>query len=254
MQRDGADQPVSDSTSPSAFATGTVTATSGSSTSPTVPTRPKCPTGASRTKGDPGLEGQGCDPDPNYGHGGRSERRRDGRSTCPTGTPGSSSWTSPNPTIHGLQGRTTYPAKTPTGTRIRPTTTTRRAPLHCRRGLLSTLQPRDREGLGATSASTTTRTPPRRNRIGSFRTRNSLAIGDKAADWVTLHNAFVVGTDVCMSWYSDWRPHRGCQDPTDLNEVGFFVPPAGHNPVKPSQRGVLHADSAGLGRRGRGTG
>jgi myo-inositol-hexaphosphate 3-phosphohydrolase len=28
-------------------------------------------------------------------------------------------------------------------------------------------------------------------------------------------------------------------DPTDPTEVAFFVPPAGQNSVKPSQRGVL---------------
>ena len=28
-------------------------------------------------------------------------------------------------------------------------------------------------------------------------------------------------------------------DPTSPTEIASFVPPAGHNPVKPSQRGVL---------------
>ena len=75
--------------------------------------------------------------------------------------------------------------------------------------------------------------------IGSFRTRNSLAIGDKAAGDYTIHNPFLAGTDVYISWYSDGVRIVDASDPRNLREVGYFVPPAGHNPVKPSQRGVL---------------
>lgn len=75
--------------------------------------------------------------------------------------------------------------------------------------------------------------------IGEFRTPNSLAIGDKAAGDYTIHNPFVVGTTVYTSWYSDGIRVVDASDPTNPTEVAFFVPPAAHNPVKPSQRFVL---------------
>ncbi len=40
-------------------------------------------------------------------------------------------------------------------------------------------------------------------------------------------------------WYSDGVRVVDASDPTDLEEVAYFVPPAGQNPVKPPQRGVL---------------
>jgi len=75
--------------------------------------------------------------------------------------------------------------------------------------------------------------------IGEFRTENSLAIGDPAAGDYTIHNPLVVGTDVYMSWYSDGVRVVDASDPDNPEEVAFFVPPAGKNPVKPSQRFVL---------------
>jgi len=75
--------------------------------------------------------------------------------------------------------------------------------------------------------------------IGEFRTENSLAIGDPAAGDYTIHNPLVVGTDVYMSWYSDGVRVVDASDPENPEEVAFFVPPAGKNPVKPSQRFVL---------------
>jgi hypothetical protein len=75
--------------------------------------------------------------------------------------------------------------------------------------------------------------------IGEFRTTNSTTGGPTGSGDYTIHNPFLVGTDVYISWYSDGVRVVDASDPTDPQEVAFFVPPAGQNPVKPSQRGVL---------------
>jgi hypothetical protein len=54
-----------------------------------------------------------------------------------------------------------------------------------------------------------------------------------------IHNNFLVGTDVYSSWYTDGVRVVDTSDPTHPVEVAYFVPPAGSNPVKPSQRGTL---------------
>ena len=75
--------------------------------------------------------------------------------------------------------------------------------------------------------------------IGEFRTQNSLGLGAQGSGDYTIHNNFLVGTDVYVSWYSDGVRVVDASDPTNPEEVAFFVPPAGQNPVKPSQRGTL---------------
>ena len=42
-----------------------------------------------------------------------------------------------------------------------------------------------------------------------------------------------------ISWYSDGVRVVDAADPKHPTEVAYFVPPAGQNPVKPPQRGVL---------------
>ena len=42
-----------------------------------------------------------------------------------------------------------------------------------------------------------------------------------------------------QSWYSDGVRVVDVSDPTDPEELAYFVPPAGQNPVKPPQRGTL---------------
>jgi hypothetical protein len=51
-----------------------------------------------------------------------------------------------------------------------------------------------------------------------------------------IHNPLLVGTDVYLSWYTDGVRVVDASNPRGLREVAFFVPPAGDNPVKPSQR------------------
>lgn len=75
--------------------------------------------------------------------------------------------------------------------------------------------------------------------IGEFRTRNSTTGGPTGSGDYTIHNVWLVGTDAYISWYSDGVRVVDASDPTNPEEVAFFVPPAGQNPVKPSQRGVL---------------
>ena len=75
--------------------------------------------------------------------------------------------------------------------------------------------------------------------IGEFRTRRSTTGGPTGSGDYTIHNPMIHGTDVYISWYSDGVRVVDASDPTDPQEVAFFVPPAGQNPVKPSQRGTL---------------
>jgi hypothetical protein len=75
--------------------------------------------------------------------------------------------------------------------------------------------------------------------IGEFRTRRSVTGGPTGSGDYTIHNPWLVGTDVYISWYSDGVRVVDAANPRAPREVAFFVPPAGQNPVKPSQRGVL---------------
>jgi hypothetical protein len=75
--------------------------------------------------------------------------------------------------------------------------------------------------------------------IGKYRTPNSMGTSDEAAGDFSIHNNFLVGTDVYSSWYTDGVRVIDTSDPANPVEVAHFVPPAGQNPVKPSQRGVL---------------
>ena len=75
--------------------------------------------------------------------------------------------------------------------------------------------------------------------IGEYRTPNSIGTNDPAAGDYTIHNPFIVGTDVYISWYSDGVRVVDASDPTDPTEVAWFVPPSANNPIQPSQRGTL---------------
>lgn len=75
--------------------------------------------------------------------------------------------------------------------------------------------------------------------IATFKTQNSLGKSDPGAGDYVIHNPLVVGTDVYISWYTDGVRVVDASDPRNPREVAFFVPPAGQNPVKPSQRNVL---------------
>jgi hypothetical protein len=73
----------------------------------------------------------------------------------------------------------------------------------------------------------------------AFRTPNSLGTGSQGSGDFVIHNPFVAGTDVYISWYSDGVRVVDASNPAAPKEVAHFVPPAGQNPVKPSQCGTL---------------
>lgn len=75
--------------------------------------------------------------------------------------------------------------------------------------------------------------------IGEFRTPNSAGTADPGAGDFTIHNPLVVGSRLYASWYTDGVRVLDVSDPTAPREIAFFVPPAGENPVKPTQRFVL---------------
>ena len=122
-----------------------------------------------------------------------------------------------------------------------------------RRGLRQELRARRSSRATGTCGSGTTRTSRRRGRSASTGRRTpavGLPVG--SGDY-TIHNPMLMGTDVYISWYSDGVRVVDASDPTNPEEVAYFVPPAGQNPVKPAQRANALPDAAGLGRlRGRG--
>jgi hypothetical protein len=205
-------------------------------------TNPASPVGVSswgvhQDLGGPPAPGQGCDVDPDFGHG--AEPSDDGKTVFV------SYWDSgfialdvTDPFAPTFEGRTNYdPDEDGDG---------HSASFDDSRGLLFTADedfckksgPEIETGYGylrvfdyGNLGSPT--------QIGEFRTPNSLGTNDQAAGDYVIHNPLVVGTDVYISWYSDGIRVVDASDPTQPTEVAHFVPPAGENPVKPSQRGVL---------------
>jgi hypothetical protein len=187
--------------------------------------------------GGPWTAGQGCDPDPNYGHG--AEPSADGKTVY------LSYWDSgfikidlSNPSVPVFRGRTVYPANADGDAHSSSYDDGRRLLFTADEDFCPHSGPAIEKGWGylrvydyANEAS------PRQ--LGSFKTQNSLAIGDRAAGDYTIHNPLVVGTDVYTSWYSDGVRIVDARVPSNMREVGYFVPPAGQNPVKPPQRGTL---------------
>lgn len=81
--------------------------------------------------------------------------------------------------------------------------------------------------------------PNEMKQIGVFKTQNSLGMADPGAGDFTIHNPVVVGNTVYISWYTDGVRVVDTSNPAAPKEVAFFVPPAGKNPVRPSQRNTL---------------
>jgi hypothetical protein len=181
--------------------------------------------------------GQGCDPDPDFGHG--AEPSDDGKTVF------ISYWDSgfiavdlTDPTDPTFLGRTDY-ADDEDGDG-------HSSSFDDARGLLFTGDedfcknsgPEVETGFGYLRVFDYSDTDSP-EQIGEYRTPRSRGTKDQAAGDYVIHNPLVVGTDVYISWYSDGIRVVDASDPTDPTEVAHFVPPAGANPVKPSQRGVL---------------
>ena len=187
--------------------------------------------------GGPFSAGQGCDPDPNYWHG--AEPSEDGTLVF------LSYWDSgfvaldvSDPANPVFEGRTIYPANADGDAHSSNYDDTRKLLFSADEDFCKTSGPAIETGYGylriydySNLAAPT--------QIGEFRTQSSLGLGAQGAGDYSIHNALVVGTDVYLSWYSDGVRVVDASDPEDPTEVAYFVPPAGQNPVKPPQRGVL---------------
>lgn len=187
--------------------------------------------------GGPWTAGQGCDPDPNYGHG--AEPSADGKTVY------LSYWDSgfikidlSNPAVPVFKGRTVYPANADGDAHSSSYDDARRLLFTADEDFCPHSGPAIEKGWGYLRVYDYSNAASPRQ-LGTFKTQNSLAIGDRAAGDYTIHNPLVVGTDVYTSWYSDGVRIVDARVPSNMKEVGYFVPPAGQNPVKPSQRGTL---------------
>ena len=187
--------------------------------------------------GGPVSEGQGCDADPNYGHG--AEPSDDGRTVFV------SYWDSgfialdvTDPATPVFRGHTIYPANADGDAHSSSYDDARRLLFTADEDFCKNSGPGIETGSGylrvydySNLAAPT--------QVGSFRTANSLGGGAQGSGDYSIHNALVVGTDVYLSWYSDGVRVLDAADPAAPREVAYFVPPAMQNPVKPSQRGTL---------------
>lgn len=187
--------------------------------------------------GGPVGGGQGCDADPNYGHG--AEPSDDGKLVFV------SYWDSgfvaldlTNPARPVFRGRTLYPANVDGDAHSASYDDVRRLLFTADEDFCKTSGPSTEKGFGylrvydyANLAAPV--------QIAEYHTPNSLGADAQSAGDYAIHNALVVGTDVYISWYSDGVRVLNAANPRALQEVAYFVPPSANNPVKPSQRGVL---------------
>jgi hypothetical protein len=187
--------------------------------------------------GGPFSGGQGCDPDANYGHG--AEPSADGKIVFV------SYWDSgfieldlTNPAIPVFKGRTVYPANADGDGHSSQWDESRELLFGADEDFCKASGAGIEKGYGYMRVYDYS-DPASPVQIGEYRTPNSTGTTDQAAGDFVIHNNFLVGTDVYSSWYTDGVRVVDTSDPTGPVEVAYFVPPAGQNTVKPSQRGVL---------------
>ncbi|HET7142840.1 MAG TPA: hypothetical protein VFI68_02365 [Anaerolineales bacterium] len=187
--------------------------------------------------GGPFYAGQGCDADPNYGHG--AEPSDDGKLVF------LSYWDSgfialdvTNPAQPIFKGRTVYPANADGDAHSASYDDARKLLFSADEDFCKTSGPGIEKGLGYLRVYDYSNLAAPLQ-IGEYRTPNSLGTDSQAAGDYSLHNALVVGTDIYMSWYSDGIRVVDASNPRAIQEVAYFVPPSVNNPVKPSQRGTL---------------
>jgi hypothetical protein len=203
--------------------------------------------------GGPFTSGQGCDADANYGHG--AEPSADGTLVF------LSYWDSgfialdvSDPTTPVFEGRTVYPPQADGDAHSSNYDDARQLLFTADEDFCKSSGSGTEKGFGYLRVYNYANlgAPVQ---IGQYRTPNSLGTDDQAAGDFTIHNPFLVGTRVYASWYSDGVRVIDVANPTTPTEIASFVPPAGENPVKPSQRGTLTntpqvwgvvVDSAGL--------
>jgi hypothetical protein len=187
--------------------------------------------------GGPFSMGQGCDPDPNYGHG--AEPSHDGTLVF------LSYWDSgfialnvSNPANPVFKGRTVYPANADGDAHSSNYDDARKLLFTADEDFCKNSGPGIETGYGYLRIYDYSKLGAPKQ-VGTFRTPNSLGTGSQGSGDYVIHNPFLVGTDVYISWYSDGVRVVDAANPSAPKEVAYFVPPAGQNPVKPSQRGVL---------------
>jgi hypothetical protein len=187
--------------------------------------------------GGPFGPGQGCDADPNYGHG--AEPSEDGKLVF------LSYWDSgfvrldlTNPSAPRFTGRTIYPANADGDAHSSQFDEERKLLFTADEDFCKNSGPAIETGYGYGRVYDYSK-PSAPKQIGEYRTANSLGTGSQGSGDFVIHNNFLVGTDVYVSWYSDGVRVFDASNPRAPREVAHFVPPAGQNPVKPSQRGVL---------------
>jgi hypothetical protein len=187
--------------------------------------------------GGPFYGGQGCDADPNYGHG--AEPSLDGRLVF------LSYWDSgfialdvSDPATPIFKGRTVYPANADGDAHSSNYDDARKLLFTADEDFCKNSGPAIETGYGYLRVYDYSQLGAPQQ-IGAYRTPNSLGTGSQGSGDYAIHNPFLVGTDVYISWYSDGVRVVDARDPRNLHEVAYFVPPAGQNPVKPSQRGTL---------------
>lgn len=187
--------------------------------------------------GGPFSNGQGCDADPNYGHG--AEPSDDGRLVF------LAYWDSGfialdliNPAQPVFLGRTMYPAHVDGDAHSASYDDARKLLFTADEDFCKNSGPGIEKGQGYLRVYDYSN-PAAPVQIGEYRTPNSVGTNTQAAGDYSIHNALVVGTEVYISWYSDGIRVVDADDPSALEEVAYFVPPSANNPVKPSQRGVL---------------
>jgi hypothetical protein len=187
--------------------------------------------------GGPFTAGQGCDADPNYGHG--AEPSDDGKLVFV------SYWDSgfialdvTNPAQPVYKGNTTYPAIADGDAHSSSYDDARKLLFSADEDFCKNSGPGIEKGQGYLRVwdYSNLAAPVQ---IGEYRTPNSIGTNTQAAGDYSIHNALVVGTDIYMSWYSDGIRVVDASDPTAMRELAYFVPPSENNPVKPSQRGTL---------------
>ena len=187
--------------------------------------------------GGPLNPGQGCDPDPVFGH--SAEPSADGKlAFIAYWDSGFVALNVTNPANPVLEGHTVYGTDEDGDGHSSMYDDTRKLLFsadedfgkHCGPGIepgYGYLRIWDYSNLAAPT------------QIGEFRTRNSMTGGPTGSGDYTIHNPMIHGTDVYISWYSDGVRVVDASNPRAPREVAYFVPPAGQNPVKPSQRAVL---------------
>jgi hypothetical protein len=187
--------------------------------------------------GGPFSGGQGCDPDANYGHG--AEPSEDGKLVFV------SYWDSgfirldlTDPAAPRFTGRTVYPAVADGDGHSSQYDEGRRLLFTADEDFCKSSGSGIEKGFGYMRVYDYSK-PSAPKQIGEYHTPNSLGTNDQAAGDFVIHNNFLVGTDVYSSWYTDGVRVIDASNPRAPREVAYFVPPAGDNPVKPSQRSVL---------------